>query len=220
MGGLYQIMPELTKTEYEDLKNDIKKHGIHMPVMVDEQGNVLDGYHRQKIAEELRLNYRTEVVSGLDEQEKRSFARRVNLHRRQLNRKQRRRIIAAELLENSKRSNNLIAKAIGVHHSTVATVREELVHGCQISNHTERIGADGVTQPVPIKEETLPVLTSIEEAKRLTRKLLVFWSAFCNEARAWHCTDRQNAEEEQKWLVRNIHIVAMEFTKLAQEIEE
>jgi hypothetical protein len=213
-------MPSLTKKEYEDLKEDIRLHGVHMPISVDEQGNVLDGYHRHKIAEELGITYEKKVVPGLTEQEKRSFARRVNLHRRHLNRKQRRRIIAAELLEDSKRSNASIAKVLGVTHPTVASVRAELEHGCKIYSHTERIGSDGVVQPVPIKETPPLVPASEDEAKRLTRKFLVFMSNFMNEARTWHASHRQHAEEEQKWLVLQIHKIATELTLLAQEIEE
>lgn len=42
----YQIMPDLTPEEYEALKADIQANGVLIPVEVDEEGNILDGYHR------------------------------------------------------------------------------------------------------------------------------------------------------------------------------
>lgn len=49
----YQVMPELTAEEYSELKADIAERGVMVPIEYDEQGNVLDGYHRLKICEEL-----------------------------------------------------------------------------------------------------------------------------------------------------------------------
>jgi ParB-like chromosome segregation protein Spo0J len=42
-------MPDLTPEEYENLKTDIQVNGVQIPVEVDEEDNILDGYHRAKI---------------------------------------------------------------------------------------------------------------------------------------------------------------------------
>jgi hypothetical protein len=45
----------LTDDEYALLKEDIAKRGIISPIIKDAAGNIVDGYHRNKIAEELGL---------------------------------------------------------------------------------------------------------------------------------------------------------------------
>lgn len=51
----YQVMPELTPEEYNELKNDIQERGVMVPIEFDEAGNILDGYHRFKICQELGI---------------------------------------------------------------------------------------------------------------------------------------------------------------------
>ena len=64
---------------------------------------------------------------GLDDEEKRTpVARALNLARRQLDRDQKRQIIADQLKETPDRTNRVIAKLLGVSHPTVASVRADL----------------------------------------------------------------------------------------------
>lgn len=88
--GPYQVMPDLTEVEYNRLLEDIKENGILQPVVKDEQGNTLDGHHREKIAVELGIECPTVVVSDLaDDDAKLAYAVKVNVYRRQLSPKQR-----------------------------------------------------------------------------------------------------------------------------------
>jgi ParB-like chromosome segregation protein Spo0J len=45
----------LTSDEYALLKEDIAKRGIITPIIMDMAGNIVDGFHRDKIAKELGL---------------------------------------------------------------------------------------------------------------------------------------------------------------------
>src|SRR4051794_36850621 len=77
--GGYQTLPPLPAEVYAALKADIAANGILVPVDVDENGNVLDGHNRTRIAEELGIrDYPTVVRPGLSEQDKRAFSRRAN----------------------------------------------------------------------------------------------------------------------------------------------
>lgn len=135
----YQLLPPLTEDEYEALKLNIKEHGILVPIEVDEEGNILDGHHRWQIADELGIDCPTNVRPGLTEAEKRSLSRNLNLHRRHLNRMQKRTLIAEELTENPGESNLQIATRLGVSDVTVGKIRRELGLTGEI------VGADGKT---------------------------------------------------------------------------
>lgn len=97
MTGRYQLMPNLRADDMERLTASIRERGVEVPVMVDEQGEVLDGHNRVMIADSLGMDYPTIVKSGLSEPEKRILAAELNLARRQLTDAQKVRL--GELLE-------------------------------------------------------------------------------------------------------------------------
>jgi len=134
----YQFMPALSDDDYAALKADIAARGIMVPIEVDEDGNVLDGHHRLRIAEELGVSCPRTVRAGLSEREKRTHARQLNIARRHLGSKQKRDLIEAELRDDSERSNRQIGGALGVSKNTVDSVRQELEDGGQIDHHAER----------------------------------------------------------------------------------
>jgi hypothetical protein len=91
----YQVMPPLTDEEYEALKADIAERGVQVPVEYDEDGNILDGYHRVRACQELGITDWPKVVRrGLTEEQKIEHALALNLHRRHLTREQRRELVA------------------------------------------------------------------------------------------------------------------------------
>ena len=95
----YQVMPDLTAEEYEELKADIAKRGVMVPIEYDEQGNVLDGLVGFVVCKELGIaEYPKVIRAGMTEEEKRTHARKLNMARRQLNREQRRELIKEQLL--------------------------------------------------------------------------------------------------------------------------
>lgn len=50
------LLPALTDDEYGALKADIAENGILYPIIVDEDGEVLDGVHRSFLASELGID--------------------------------------------------------------------------------------------------------------------------------------------------------------------
>ena len=85
----YQLLPPLAPEILAQLEASIREHGVEDPIVVDEDGNTLDGHHRRLLAERLGIPYETRVVAGLSEDEKKLFAIRRNTERRQLSKAQR-----------------------------------------------------------------------------------------------------------------------------------
>lgn len=146
MNAPYQLLPPLKDDEYDALKADIAERGVLVPIEFDELGQVLDGHHRLQIAEELGVDYPSVIREGLSEAQKRSHARALNLHRRHLNRAQKRTLIAEELIENPTESNLTIATRLGVSDVTVGKIRR------QLGLTGEIVGADGKTYRSTRKE--------------------------------------------------------------------
>ena len=120
-------LPPLTAEEFAALKADIKTNGILVPILEDEHGQVIDGFHRRKIAVELRIkDVPTKIVAGLSDEEKRHMAYRLNANRRQLSQAQKRELVAAELKRSPDLSNAWIASLLGVGDKLVEAVRREM----------------------------------------------------------------------------------------------
>lgn len=80
----YQLLPDLAADDYERLRADIRERGVLVPIEVDEHGNVLDGHHRKRIADELGIDCPSVTRIGMAEHEKRLHAVALNLARRHL----------------------------------------------------------------------------------------------------------------------------------------
>jgi len=84
MTTTYQLLPPLATDDLERLRASIRERGVEMPIVVDEDGNILDGHTRSGIAAEFGIDCPRIVRAGLSEHEKRLLAVTLNLARRQL----------------------------------------------------------------------------------------------------------------------------------------
>ena len=67
---LFQFMPPLLPSEYQALTESIRAHGVQVPVIVDENGAIIDGHHRDQIATELGVACPRVVRDDLTDAEK------------------------------------------------------------------------------------------------------------------------------------------------------
>jgi DNA modification methylase len=150
---VYEPVIKLPPLRYEDftsLRDNIAVNGVLVPIIVDSDGpkrKIIDGNYRKQIAEELGYDCPEVVHPNLDEDEKRTLARALNLARRQLTQEQKRELIADQLEETPEQSNRWIAKQLGVHHATVGSIRFELQATGQIVQLDRTVGLDGRVRP-------------------------------------------------------------------------
>jgi ParB-like chromosome segregation protein Spo0J len=81
---IYQLLPPLANDDLERLKASIAERGVEVPVVVDEDGAIIDGHNRAMIADSLGIEYRRDIRTGLAPHEKRLLAVELNMARRQL----------------------------------------------------------------------------------------------------------------------------------------
>ena len=148
----YQIFPEMTPEEFESLKASIAEHGVDVPVIVDQEGNIVDGYHRQKACDELKVPCPKEIREFKDETDKLELSLRLNCSRRQLGRAQKRELITNYLSRDPQIANNHLGEIIGVSQNTVADVRAELEAKSEIQKFESLRGKDGKKRPSKYKK--------------------------------------------------------------------
>ena len=114
----YQFLPSLNLDEYEALRESIRENGVIESILVDEEGNVIDGHHRLKVCEELGIKCPRRALMGLSDEQKQDLSLELNLHRRQLTKEQKKEI-AANLREQGW-TQERIGKALGVARRTIS----------------------------------------------------------------------------------------------------
>lgn len=169
-------LPPLAYEEFTALRDNIAVNGILVPILVDSSGprrKIIDGNYRKQIADELGYECPEIVQEGLDEDEKRTLARGLNLARRQLSQEQKRQLIGDQLEETPERSNRWIGKMLGVHHATVAAVRTELESTGQIDQFERTVGQDGKHRPAAKKPPAV-ARTATERSRRIKSANLIY----------------------------------------------
>lgn len=123
----YQFLPPLAPDERAALRESITTFGILQPVVVDEEGNVLDGHHRAEIATELGIDYPRIVLPGLSEEQKIEQALVLNLARRHLAADQKQALVAD--LRSRGLSIRWISERTGIPKSTVSRLSSGVPDG-------------------------------------------------------------------------------------------
>lgn len=143
MSAPFQLFDALPAHIEDALRASIDRFGVLVPITVDQDGAMLDGHHRARIADSLGVKYDRLIRHCTDDDERREIARTLNSDRRQLTDGERHAI--ASLIADGM-SVNAVAKA---HH--VGWITAKRAHdGEPGSNQLEpdRVkGADGKSYP-------------------------------------------------------------------------
>jgi transcriptional regulator with XRE-family HTH domain len=170
----YQLMPPLSPEEYAALRADIAERGVLIPVEYDEEGNILDGFHRVQICQELGLDWPRVMRPGLTEGQKLEHAWRLNLARRHLSREQKQGI--AVRLRQEGWTQERIAQALAISQGTISMWFNEFINANKLAEPNRIEGKDGkqypprkVRQPsTPAAGDTEAAMSTELEASRLT----------------------------------------------------
>lgn len=163
------LLRRLTVAEYADLKADIEERGVIVPIVLDEENNILDGYHRASIAAALGLEYvPTEIRPGLSVEEKRQLAKVLNTHRRHMSPEERAENAALAVKERSEgKSIREIAAALGVPKSTVHRALSNCPTGT-VEFPARIVGKDGRERPATMPR---PVVVRVDTPQETAKAL-------------------------------------------------
>ena len=160
---LFQFMPPLLPSEYASLTESIRQHGIQVPVLVDENGAIIDGHHRDMIAAELGIDCPRDVRTGLTDSVKRTLAISLNKDRRHLTRAQVQALLEESVKADPQLSDREHSRRLGVSDHTVASTRKDLEAGAQIAHLAYRENPQGRPQPATKPERIDPTTGEVLE---------------------------------------------------------
>jgi ParB/Sulfiredoxin domain len=155
------LLPEMTADEFRELVEDIRVNGQQHPILVDEDGMILDGRHRYRACSDLFKTPWVQTVCNITEAGKITKIMSLNVHRRHLSTQQRA-AIAADLATMAVGSNQ---------HKLVGT--EAPSNGGSSTSSSEPPSNDGPSTPPMSTAEAAKVMqlgrASVERAQRRKR---------------------------------------------------
>jgi 16S rRNA G966 N2-methylase RsmD/DNA-binding MarR family transcriptional regulator len=128
----YQVMPDLDSEKYERLKEDIANNGIEYPIILDGEGEIIDGHHRYEAWTDLGRDPDDLPTRVVDDTSEDNYHRayRANLLRRDLSDGTKRDVVKQYLLEHPDRvaedTQEAIADDLGVARVTVTRAIDSL----------------------------------------------------------------------------------------------
>jgi 16S rRNA G966 N2-methylase RsmD len=128
----YQVMPDLDAEKYERLKQDIANNGIEYPIILDGDGEIIDGHHRYEAWVDLDRDPDDLPTRVVDDTSSDNYHRayRANLLRRDLSDGTKRDVVKQYLLEHPDRvaedTQEAIAEDLGVSQWTVSQALDEI----------------------------------------------------------------------------------------------
>ena len=137
-----QLFAPLDTATEAALRASIRRFGVLVPVTKDQDGRILDGHHRSRIADEEGVEFRVDTVTVADDDEAREIARTLNADRRHLSVEQRREMVVA--LREEGHSLRAIAGAVGASH---VQVKRDLATVTQVTVPDRVVGLDGKSRP-------------------------------------------------------------------------
>ena len=161
------LLPPMTEGELRELGDDIKRHGLHTPVVIftDQEGTeyLLDGRNRLGAMEivglpvvidgELNPDIVHKISGNVDPV---AWVLSANLLRRHLTNEQKTELIAKVLELKPNASDRQIAKETHTSHPTVAKVRSEQERRGKISTSKTRTDTKGRSQPARKAKTAVP----------------------------------------------------------------
>jgi hypothetical protein len=172
----YQLFDALPAHIEDALRASIERFGVLVPVVRDQHGNVIDGHHRARIADELDVRYRVDVVTITDEDEGVELARHLNTRRRHLSGEQLREhiVMLAQRMTPAgvgELSQNEIAQVAGVSQQYVGQVLNDPEVTSTSNLPESRRGADGKVYPA--RRPAIVAAKNEREAERAQEALSI-----------------------------------------------
>lgn len=142
----YQLFDALPAHIESALRDSIEEFGVIVPVVVDQNGQVIDGHHRSRIARELGVDCPVENVHVEDEGQAARLAYTLNADRRQLQPSER--MKAAARLRERGHSYRAIGEALGTSHTQARNdVATATGNDLPVEQPERVVGKDGRSRP-------------------------------------------------------------------------
>jgi len=174
---LCKILPSMSEEEYAALKDDIKEHGLLEPIWLAKDGKLIDGRHRVKACQELKISIGKDLIQETDLETEEDIVNTVlslNLKRRHLDESQRAMIGAELATQLPGKPKKVIAQNCGIKQPQIAAQLNVSTRSIQSARQVIKQGTEELKRAV--RAGSIPVsgaaaLSAVSPAQQ--RKVVV-----------------------------------------------
>jgi hypothetical protein len=212
--GGYQIHPAArqiqkpTPTEYDRLKKDISEHGVRIPVVMTDDGRILDGRSRVQACTELGIKYPIRPATPDEMLDPVAASRSLNVHRRHLSTDQIDQILATYITDNAPKieADRQAAKAAqraGLKQGTARGVEGHLTGktSAKIAKDTG-MPEDAVKRVLKVQKDAPEKLADVAAGKLSAAKVLKESKPPANKTDLWEGIIRYETPKERRDVVK------------------
>ncbi len=142
---LAEMFPLLKDAEFDDLVEDIRKHGLRDPISLFEQ-KIIDGRNRERACIKAGVEPRYHSIEFDNHDAAAAYVISKNIRRRHLTPEQKRALIKKLLRADPTKSDRQIARAVKVDNKTVGAVRKRAEAREEIPHVSKRTDSKGRSQ--------------------------------------------------------------------------
>lgn len=160
---LTEILPPLAQDDYSRLKESIRQKGIQQKIKVLKDGTIIDGVHRKKIAEELKLkDIPFEEIKNVDKDGVLELGLELNIARRHLSHEQK--IEISIKLRQRGFTQEQAGRLVGLDQSTISKLEDRSI----MKNHITPIPDQRYTISKEAEDE---IVKRTKEGKETQRQI-------------------------------------------------
>jgi len=177
-------LPRHSAAEVVAMKEDLQHHGLLTPIVVDEQGNIIDGRERAPLCDELKIDWKaTAKVVKVSPEQAAAMRLRLNLlHRKKLpTREQRQAYVEVMIKGEPELSDSYIASLCGYSAMQVGRIRSSLGTAGAAA---QRKGKDGKVRSVAKKPDAAKTFAPVTWIKQTTENLVKHRDLIARELQA------------------------------------
>ncbi len=142
---LADMFPLLDGAQFDELLEDIRKHGLREPISLFE-GKIIDGRNRERACIKAGVEPRYRWIKFDNHDAAAAYVISKNICRRHLTPQQKREVIEKILRADPTKSDRQIARAVKVDNKTVGAVRKKAEERGEIPHVSKRTDAKGRSQ--------------------------------------------------------------------------
>lgn len=220
------LVPSLSESEYEQLKESIRTNGLYTPIIVNPDGEILDGHNRFKICQELGIAPKIEVKAFDTPEQEGIFVIEANLKRRQLNEPQRIKLVH-EKLEPLEKELARKRQLAGLNKGPLASSISNEINGTEEAQQEENNGStiDKMAEASDTSSTTYYRTTTVLDkgTEEVKEQML---SGEISQSKAYDITTKQESkrkprtERKDRGLKDYLLLPSSQFAAIVQAVED
>jgi DNA modification methylase len=207
------LLPSIDAEKYAQLKDDIIKNGIKLPLVINSNNILLDGYTRLRIAKELQLKELPCIIKSFNDRlEEELYILTINYYRRDLNTAQRGELLLKIMEKEQEISKRRSLMNLKQYKDMMTEIGSSMTNNKSSMTNVSEVGSESTSGKVRdrIAKENKMSIHTLDKIKRITEeakrdaKIAEYWKEAKEGKRSINSVFRKVKEKEIRESIKHV----------------